>query len=267
MNAVETCPICGGSGWKITEREGSSGAEKCQCADAGREQRTEERAGIPLLYENASVDNFILPDGNPIGRSQLAEALLTVKTYVRQYPVLPKPGLIFIGFPGTGKTHLAVAALRALINRGFEGIFYDFQSLLMQIYKGYDKASGSSDREAYQSALDVEILLLDDVGAHRVNDWVEDTVTSIVTHRCNNRKATIVTTNLRDDVVGHQRTAEREPQNRRGPEPNLETKIREDIHSKHSLEQRIGMRARSRLFEMCKLIPMPDVEDYRLRKR
>jgi len=28
MNAVETCPICGGSGWKITEREGISGAEK-----------------------------------------------------------------------------------------------------------------------------------------------------------------------------------------------------------------------------------------------
>src|ERR1700733_10346965 len=68
-NAVETCPICGGSGWKITEREGISGAEKCQCADVGREQRIEERAGIPRLYENASIDgkgrNFILPDGNP----------------------------------------------------------------------------------------------------------------------------------------------------------------------------------------------------------
>jgi len=267
MNAVETCAICGGSGWKITEREGISGAEKCQCADAGREQRIEERAGIPLLYQNASVDNFILPDGNPIGRSQLAEALLTVKTYVRQYPVLPKPGLIFIGFPGTGKTHLAVAALRALIDRGFEGIFYDFQSLLTQIHKGYDKASGSSDREAYQSALDAEILLLDDIGAHRVNDWVEDTVTSIVTHRCNNRKATIVTTNLRDDVAGHQRAPERETQNRRGPEPNLETKIREDMYNKFFLEERIGMRARSRLFEMCKLIAMPDVEDYRLKKR
>jgi len=251
MSAVETCPVCGGSGWKITEREGISGAEKCQCADAGREQRMEQRAGIPLLYEKASVDNFILPQGNPQARTALASVVLTVRGYVREYPQSPKPGLLFLGAPGTGKTHLAVAALRALIARGFEGIFYDFQSLLTRIHKGYNQASGTSEREAYQSALDAEILLLDDVGAHRINDWVEDTVTSIVTHRCNSRKATIVTSNLRDPEAGDKRGSG----------------LQEDIHSKFFLEERIGMRARSRLFEMCKLIAMPDVEDYRLKKR
>ncbi len=265
MNAVELCAICGGSGWKIIERGGISGAEKCECVDAGRAQRNEDRANIPPLYKAASVDNFILPDSNPIARSQLTSALLTVRTYVREYPALPKPGLLFIGFPGAGKTHLAVAVLRALIGRGFEGVFFDFQSLLMQIRKGYDQASGTSEREAYQSALDAEILLLDDVGAHRITDWVEDTVTSIVTHRCNNRKATIVTTNLRDDMAGHQKAPERRTQNERGLAPNLEAKIREDMFSKYFLEERIGMRARSRLFEMCKLITMPD-GDYRLKK-
>src|SRR3984885_15036620 len=251
MEAVETCAICGGSGWKITEREGISGAEKCQCADAGRELRIEGRAGIPLLYENASVDNFILPSGNPQARRDLASVVLTVRGYGREYPQGPKPGLLFLGAPGTGKTHLAVAALRGLIARGFEGIFYDFQSLLTRIHKGYNQASGSSEREAYQSALDVEILLLDDVGASRINDWVEDTVTSIVTHRCNSRKATIVTSNLRDPEAGDRRSSG----------------LQEDIHSKFFLEERIGMRARSRLFEMCKLIPIPDVDDYRLKRR
>src|SRR5580700_7367921 len=170
MNAVEACPVCGGSGWKITEREGISGAEKCQCADEGREQRMEQRAGIPPLYQNASVDNFSLPSGNPQARSALASVVLGVRGYVREYPHSPKPGLLFLGAPGTGKTHLAVAALRGLIARGFEGIFYDFQSLLTRIHKGYNQASGSSDREAFQSVLDTEILLLDDVGAHRIND-------------------------------------------------------------------------------------------------
>jgi DNA replication protein DnaC len=249
--AVEACPICGGSGWKISEREGISGAEKCECVNAGRAGRIAERANIPPLYEKASVDNFILPPDNPVARTALANVALTVRGYVRDFPSVPKPGLLFIGAPGTGKTHLAVAALRGLIERGFEGMFFDFQSLLNRIRSGYDQASGTMDREAYKAALDTDILLLDDLGAHRITDWVEDTVTSIVTHRCNNRKATIVSTNLRDPEAGNQRGS------------GLES----DLYGKFFLEERIGMRARSRLFEMCKLIKMPDVEDYRLRRR
>jgi DNA replication protein DnaC len=251
MNAVATCAICGGSGWKIVEREGISAAEKCECTAVGREQRVEGRANIPPLYQNASVDNFVLPADNPISRSQLASVVLTVRAYMREYPNVPKPGLMFIGPPGTGKTHLSVAALRGLIARGFEGVFYDFQALLNHIRSGYDPTSGTMDRDAYRSALESDILVLDDLGAHRVTDWVEDTVTSLITQRCNNKRATIVTTNLRDPEAG----------DRRG------SGLQEDLHSKYFLEERIGMRARSRLFEMCKLIKMPEVEDYRLKKR
>jgi DNA replication protein DnaC len=248
---VETCSGCGGSGWKIIQRDGMSAAERCGCTQVGRASWLEEQANIPLLYATASVDSFMLPQDNPATRSRLGTAMREVKSYVREYPSGPKPGLLFVGSPGGGKTHLAVAALRGLLSRGFEGVFFDFQNLLDRIRSGYDKASGATDKEAYRAALETEIIVLDDLGAHRVTDWVEDTVTSIITHRCNNRKATIITTNLRDPETG----------DRRG------TGLEEDIQSKYFLEERIGARARSRLFEMCKVVNMQAVEDHRMRKR
>ena len=245
------CTHCGGSGWKIVEREGVSGAERCDCRDEVRASQLEDRAGIPPLYRNASLDNFKLPADNPTANRGLASVLLMVKSFARDFPAEKKPGLLLMGEPGVGKTHLAVAALRILLSRGFEGVFFDYQKLLEKIRAGYDQNSGSSDRDAYRAALDAEVLLLDDLGTHRVTEWVEDTVTAIITDRCNNKKPIIATTNLPDPEVGD-KLVERD------------SGLSQKVYAKVSLAERVGERARSRLFEMCRVIRMPAVRDYRL---
>lgn len=240
--ALENCPRCNGTSWIFKDVDGIEAVTRCSCEEETRPERYAAKSGIPLLYKNASTENFILPKDNPIAHRGLATVMLQVRSYAREYPVTEKPGLLFIGETGTGKTHLATAILNALIERGFEGIFFDYQGLLDKIRSGYDKSSGAADRQAYSQALECEILLLDDLGAHRVTDWVEDTVTAIITHRCNNRKPTIVTTNL--------------------PPPGETSNTYKD-----SIADRIGARAWSRLHEMCKIISMPPVEDYRVRTR
>jgi len=251
MATQAVCPKCGGTGFTIVERANISAAEPCTCRSEQRAEHAEERAQIPPLYRNATFENFdVRRADNPIGGASLAKVLVSVQAYARDFPNPSRPGLLLIGDPGSGKTHLAVAALHRILSKGFDGLFCDYQNLLDRIRSGYDPASNSADREAYRVALDYEVLLLDDLGAHRVTDWVEDTITSIVTQRCNQGKALIATTNLPDPEAGS----------------SVVEKSGLGPVARATLGERIGARARSRLFEMCTVIRMPLVEDYRIRK-
>ncbi len=82
---------------------------------------------------------------------------------------------------------------------------------------------------------------------------MEDTVTSIVTYRCNQQKALIATTNVPDGDAGSSVI-----------QKNLAL---DKVEYRRTLSEQIGPRARSRLFEMCTVVRMPQIEDYRIRTK
>jgi DNA replication protein DnaC len=208
------------------------GARRCRCRTEGQQAKLFESARIPCRYERCSLANYQPAPGNG---TQL-QAFNYAFKLVDQYPAVER-GLLLMGPVGTGKTHLSAAILRGLIEKGIACLFYEFGALLKEIQGSYNPVSQTSELKVLAPVYEAEVLVLDELGASKPTDWVRDTMMQIINTRYNDRKLTIFTTNYADE---RSQTAE------------------------ETLEDRIGVRLRSRHYEMCKTVKV-EGEDYRRR--
>jgi DNA replication protein DnaC len=192
-----------------------------------------ERAGIPERYSKYELEGF---EFTAEWRNEsLEKAKALAERFTQEYPTATSFGLLFMGPPGVGKTHLAVGIIKKLIRDKSVGcMFRTFPDLLKEIQLSYSPISLSSELSLLKPVLDAEVLLLDELGAQKPSAWVLETVAYILNYRYAESKVTILTTNYQDQ------------EDLRAP--------RKSMH--HSLIDRIGEPMRSRLYEMCKTIVM-----------
>jgi DNA replication protein DnaC len=254
---LENCTLCRGTGWKLVPRtDGAAGsvAVACDCGMQERATRVMERARIPKRYEHCDFESYSTDVGETTQQTEsLKKAKLLAQGFVRDYPGGAEKGLLFMGPTGVGKTHLAVAALKELIQRGHAGLFCDYRELLKEIQASYNPASDSTEMGILEPIRTVEILVLDDLGASKPSDWVRDIVGIVLNARYNQNRTTLITTNYFDNPAS-------EGEATRLPNGKLIPATRED-----SLEQRIGTRMRSRLYEMCRTVGI-SAPDFRREK-
>lgn len=242
------CQFCFGTGTRL---DSGKGAAICDCRRSNSPARALDAARIPPRFRECSFHNYYPKNDSQYFAHSFASRL------VDEYPAV-ETGLLFMGSVGVGKTHLAIAVLRDLIEKkGVTCLFYESGSLLKAIQDSYNPVSQTSEMRVLAPVYQADVLVLDELGATVPTNWVRDTLYQIINTRYNNKKLTIFTTNYLDEPGA---SAEENPD--AGDPKRRRTFAADRIQELTTLEERIGTPLRSRLYEMCKKVKI-EGEDYR----
>ncbi|PYR73298.1 MAG: DNA replication protein DnaC [Acidobacteria bacterium] len=228
------CDFCDDTGWKAVTTDGVRRVVRCDCWLSDLAAKTLKSSGIPPRYQKCDLDSF--RDYN----DTLVRAVTKAKALAESFPVVEK-GLLFLGQPGIGKTHLAVGILRRIVQRtGASAVFYDTRTLLSTIRSTYNAVVKTTEISVIRPVMEAQFLVLDDLGAERPSEWVEETMNLIINTRYNMKRLTVFTSNY--------------------PE------VQKPGSHAETLVERIGARIFSRLFEMCEFVEMQGVHFRELHK-
>jgi len=168
--SAEPCAACAGEGYVL--REGKMHA--CICS---AERRIAAR--LPKRYHLAKLTDFS------------AKTVNTITAWLAQ----PSEGLFITGLPGTGKTHLAAAIVRRVIESGRSNLLFErCADFYLRVRDCYREGMGSEAAEL--SRLDSpSLLVLDDLGAGSLSDFERRCTLEVLDRRINQTRPTVVTSN------------------------------------------------------------------------
>jgi DNA replication protein DnaC len=190
---MRTCPFnkCDGDGFVVDEVARVARACRCRPQLVSRQHAALLSARIPKRYREVSFDRPPVPQiADPVVRA--------VRRYVRNLDtnLSEGHGLWFHGPSGTGKTTLAMLVAKVAMEAGHTVAIYSMPRLLSELRTTYRDDAEIQDVELLDRLANVELLVIDDLGTERRNDWVLEQLYVIINARYEEERPLVVTTNV-----------------------------------------------------------------------
>lgn len=148
---------------------------------------------LPKEIRNAKMKDIYMDDESRI------DTIKWITTFIKEYKKKNTyKGLYLSGNFGSGKSYLISAMINELIKSGYKGALIYYPEFLRSL-----KASFSKDfDEQFNYVKNVDLLLLDDVGAENISSWSRDEILGpILQYRMDEKLPTFFTSNLSIDEL------------------------------------------------------------------
>ena len=151
------------------------------------------RAGIPERFRDRDLASYIAKtDGQQ-------RALKFAQSYAEGFDKVAKSGqsALFIGKPGTGKTHLAIGiALHVMREHKRNALFLTVMRAIRGIKETWRKGSETSEAEAIEDLVFPDLLILDEVGVQFGSEAEKLLLFDVLNERYERRRPTLMLSNL-----------------------------------------------------------------------
>lgn len=146
-------------------------------------RRRLERMGLAGLLTTMTLDSFVVDEQPEAHREALR--------FTVSWPAVA--GLVLLGKPGTGKTHLAVGCLLSLAESGIEGRYVHLPEATAALRRAEDWSAES--RRIIGPLFDTPCLVIDDAGREKSSDAIVEQLDALVNRRWRDGMPTIMTAN------------------------------------------------------------------------
>jgi DNA replication protein DnaC len=172
-------------------------AELQNLINAGNKREIEKRfakSSLGKRFADSTFDNFQMRIG-------AEKAFDLCKKYVSEFHEWGPDSLLIWGDWGNGKSHLGAAIDNALTDKNLIVVFQSVPELLQKIRDTFSNGNGETEREIMRALFSCDLLILDDIGAEKVTDWVSDALFRIIDGRYRKKKPILYTTNLKPTLL------------------------------------------------------------------